>query len=235
MLPEAGYLKSQLSDSEFVLSALHPTEKARLVAERLTAVLGPQAMVVDRYLDVFASVPIRHMELLGSRGAQLIFAPTLVDAFDSEEADARRGKRLTPNEVYSFQTELSQAAGAKAVYDPELDWLVFPTNYRAFCLVRTVFHEVGHALTLGGATIRPSLLDDLPPDIQRHLRNPAYGNASDPLSLQRHVHEVLAEAYVYVMLGKESELPRLVREELMLILQTVVDDGSRSGQLRLEG
>jgi len=198
------------------------------VAKRLTQVVSAQKVVVDRYLAILASVPTRHLLLLERRGGQIVFAPTMADAFDSLLAEVRRGGRLTPDELFMFRTEFCQAKGTEGVYDPELDWLVFPTSYRSRRLERTVLHELGHALTMEGATARPGLLENLPPELEAHLRNPAYGHHSDPSTLNRRVFEVLADAYAYLLSGKVDLLPRPVVDELMLILGTVIEDAPQS-------
>ncbi len=93
---------------------------------------------------------------------------------------------------------------------------MFPTGYCCIDLEHAVLHELGHALTWHQAqrdtTDRSAILRDLPFGIRRHVRN--YVKREDKIL------EVLAEAYVMYVVGRENELPAAVASELVAMLST---------------
>lgn len=149
----------------------------------------------------------------------MVFAPTIPLALRSPEAVARRGRTLTYSELVHVENTYGEASGTVAIYDPELDWLIFPTSYRAPDVERTVLHEIGHALTLpaalGFAGHRPDLLRNLPTEIAAHIAQPSYGSSN---TIAVRVLEVLADAYVWVAVDRSHELPHPVLSELLAIL-----------------
>jgi len=82
-------------------------------------------------------------------------------------------------------------------------------------------HELGHALTMSLANPRAALLEDLPSSIAKHLRHHEYGSDNPTEALRVQVNEVLAEAYVYLVVGRGSELPMELLSDLMFILSSV--------------
>ena len=200
------------------------SEKSRLLARKLSLLVGDEAPVIDRYLDVLALAPPEHLALLLRRGSRIVFAPTIPHALLSDAAAARRANVLTAEERLKLRADYSPESGTAAIFDPTLNLLVFPTHYVTRDLERVVLHELGHALTMVLANPRPALLRGLPPGINRHIRDRAYGPDGDPETLRIRVYEALAEAYVYVVVGRDSELPMAILSDLMFILTTVEGD-----------
>jgi hypothetical protein len=197
------------------------SERSRLFARNLSLVLGEQAPVIDRYLDVLALAPPEHLDLLRRRGTRIIFAPTIPHALLSPVAAERRGQEPSPEERLKLRSEYSPESGTAAVFDPILNLLVFPTHYIARDLEHVVLHELGHALTMPLATLDPRLLDGLPSAIAKHVNSRAYGPEGQKETLRLRVNEALAEAYVFLVVGRGSELPHALLSDLMFILATV--------------
>jgi hypothetical protein len=78
-------------------------------------------------------------------------------------------RRRSWKEERQDRIDFGPESGAAAVYDSSIDALSFPTGYRQKDLRRAVLHELGHALTMARAQIRPALIHGLPGPIQRHL------------------------------------------------------------------
>jgi hypothetical protein len=200
------------------------SERSRLFARNLSIVVGDQALVIERYLDVLALAPPEHLDLLRRRGTRIIFAPTIPHALLSKAAITRRGDEPSAEERLKLRTEYSPESGTAAIFDPNLNLLVFPTHYVARDLEHVVLHELGHALTMTLATPNPELLKDLPPDIAQHVENRAYGPEGQEETLRLRVYEALAEAYVYLVVGRGPDLPYALLSDLMFILTTVEGD-----------
>jgi hypothetical protein len=200
------------------------SEKSRLIARKLSLLVGEEAKVIDRYLDVLAMAPPEHLQLLLRRGVRIVFAPTIPHALLSEAAAARRQVQPSAAERLRLRAEYSPESGTAAVFDPNLDFLIFPTHYVARDLERVVLHELGHALTMTLANPRAALLEGLPAAIERHIRDRAYGPDGDPETLRLRVNEALAEAYVYVVVGRDAELPMALLSDLFFILSAVEGD-----------
>jgi len=200
------------------------SERSRLFARNLSILVGEEAPVIERYLDVLALAPPEHLDLLRRRGTRIVFAPTIPHALLSSAARDRRGREPTAGERLKLRADYSPESGTAAIFDPELNFLVFPTHYVARDLERVVLHELGHALTMSLANPRPALLEDLPPPIARHVSHPGYGSDGHPETLCRRVNEALAEAYVYLVVGRGSELPMPLLSDLMFILTAVEGD-----------
>ena len=75
------------------------------------------------------------------------------------------GREPTAQERLQLRTRYSPESGIAAIFDPNLNLLVFPTHYVARDLEHVVLHELGHALTMSLANPRAALLKDLPPGI----------------------------------------------------------------------
>jgi hypothetical protein len=200
------------------------SERSWKLARKLSIVVGEPAAVIDRYLAVLAMAPSEHLDLLLRRGVRIVFAPTVEHALLSEPATQRRKAELTAKDLLKLRSDYSPESRVSAVFDPSVDLLVFPTHYCVEDLEHLVLHELGHALTMQMANPRPLLLKNLPPDIDRHIRDRGYGPDGDPETMRQRVFEVLAEAYVYTVVGRANELPDAVMSDLMFILTTVESD-----------
>ena len=197
-------------------------ERSWTVAQSISTRVGPEAPVIGRYLSWLAWAPPNHLELLRRRGARILFAPTIPDGLASTWADKRRGRSLSAVELLDLRTKYSPEAETAGIYDPRLDVLVLPTSYVARDVERVVLHELGHALTMAAANVRPSLLEDLPAAIARHVDRLTVDDPST--SLRVRVFEALAEAYAYLVVGQADQLPSPIVSELMFILTTVADE-----------
>lgn len=127
-------------------------------------------------------------------------------------------------ERMSLRSKYSPESGTAAIFDPVLNLLVFPTHYVARDLERVVLHELGHALTMSLANPRPALLENLPAEIDRHLSRGGYGVRGQAEALRGQVYEVLAEAYVFLVVGRGAELSMPLLSDLMFILSAVDDE-----------
>jgi hypothetical protein len=95
------------------------------------------------------------------------------------------------------------------LYDPELDALVFSTALEPINYEHLVLHEFGHAMTLHAwhpiSHQRADLLFGLPSQIADLLG--LYPAGADLQAISMRVLEVLAEAYVWTIVGRFNELP----------------------------
>jgi hypothetical protein len=198
---------------------------SRQSALAIADVIGAWAPIIDHYLDALSFAPRAHVGLLTERGARIVFAPTVADALTSERAAERRGRPLDLYESWQVRVEYGPDAGVAGVYDPDTDWLVFPTAYCCRDLKRLTLHELGHALTVKRAAMRECLLERLPVRLHRHVFSSGYEVPDDPAQTLRHrVLEALAEGYIYVIEGRSAELPDALASELVFMLQTVDED-----------
>jgi hypothetical protein len=198
---------------------------SRDAALELSMVVGAWAPIIECYLDALSFAPAAHMALLTRRGARIVFAPTVADALVCDQAAERRGRVLDLHETWRLRVEYGPEAGVAGVYDPDTDWLVFPTSYTTTNLKRLTLHELGHALTLKRATVRSSLLEGLPTRVHRHVFSAGYEVEDDPgQTLRQRVLEALAEGYTYVVAGRDHELPPALTSELLFMLQTVDEE-----------
>lgn len=178
------------------------------LAQDLSTVLGPHHPVVDRYWVTLSFVPAVHLKGLRRSGCAIVFAASIADALASAKVTERRGRKLTDEELAEYRNgELLQAG----LYEPHAHVLALPTRYRAADLERVAMHEVGHALLYRAASSwaadRADLLEGLPPEIAAHVFQDVYATADD----ERHttymrVQEALADAYLWVLAGRQSEL-----------------------------
>lgn len=205
------------------------SKEAWQAAQSLSVVLasdGRRPPIVDRYLDALARAPVEHVRLLSARKARIVFAPTVPEALESPWTADRRGRLLTSQERLDVRARYGRAAGTAALYEPEIDALILPTTYAGLDLERAVMHELGHALTMPLVSVRASLLENLPPAIASHVRDPGYGDPRESGTLRSRVHEALAEAYVYLIVGRCGELPAALLSDLLFILTAVSEEGS---------
>jgi hypothetical protein len=194
------------------------SERSLQLAAKLTLPIGvgDASPVISHYLGAVSFAPFEHLEILERRGARLAFAPTIGAALTSSELAARRKETLTLQQCQEMHDTYSHQAGVVAVYDDETDALIFPTAYRARDVEHPVFHELGHALTMPHSheTSYSALLSGLPLHIRRHLRPYRLAGAT----LDELACEVLAEAYVLLLVGRSAELPGSVLSELFAML-----------------
>ena len=204
------------------------SEESWSVARALSTLVGSRVPVVDRYLDALSHAPAEHLRLLQQRGAAICFAPTIEHALTSDWANERRGRPLTSRQVWTVHLHYSQETGTAAIYDPGIDALVLPTSYVTRDLERVVLHEPGHALTMSHVSVRESLITNLPPEIARRLRDSGFSQESG--GLEDAVKEAVADAYVFLIVGRHEELPEPLLSELILILTTI----SEGSEMRLD-
>jgi hypothetical protein len=204
-----------------------PDERSWQIGKKMATYIGGAPPIVERYLDAVSRVPVPHLAFLAKEGVRIVFAPRIVDALASEWAAERRGRELSPREIAEIEASCSQEAGTAAVYDLPIDAIVIPTSYVGPDVERVIVHEIGHALTTRkiweGASERRDLLAGLPGEIARAVGIvPATGEA--PASTRSAVVEVMAEAYVWYVSGREEELPLAVTSELAAMLPVDVRD-----------
>jgi len=178
--------------------------------------VGDASPVINDYLGAVSFAPAEHLEILRRRDGWLVFAPTIGAALTSSALAARRSQALTLSQCQELHDAYSHQAGVVAAYDRETDALIFPTAYRAHDVEYPVLHELGHALTMphNREASCGSLLRGLPLHIRRHLRPYRQAGAA-PEEL---AWEVLAEAYVLLLVGRAAELPSPVLSELFAML-----------------
>lgn len=205
------------------LPGTRPTEEATHVAQALSLRMGEHSAVVDVYLQALSKVPADHLRFLQLRGTRVVFAPTIATALESKWAASRRGRPLSAAEALDGRARYSREAQVAALYEPELDVVILPTNWTSKAVDRVVLHEVGHALTFHQAEVRGGLLVGLPHGLAQHVLNPTYGADGDADTLRRRCLEALAEAYVYLVTGRAEGLPASLLSELVFILTAVAD------------
>jgi hypothetical protein len=201
-------------------------EESRRIAGGITDVIGAKVGIIERYLDELSYAPPEHLRLLVHRGTRIVFAPTIDAALISSWADRRRNRTLSMSETKDIRVNYGPESNAVGIYDPETDALIFPTAYSTSDLRGVVLHELGHALTMPRATIRPALIQGLPRQIERHVYAEHYRAKTAEQTLEQRVHEALAEGYIEIIEGRGDHLPRGLTSELMFMLSTM-EDGPR--------
>jgi hypothetical protein len=203
-----------------------PDENSLRIAMSMATRVGPYRPVVEQYLEAFSYAPVAHMRLLRARNARICFAPTILQGLKAEWAQGRRGRPLTSAEAWELRVGFTQEMGVVGAYASDVDGLIFPTTYRKADIDHVVLHELGHALTIGNATPRRSLLKQLPVEIQLRVDREAAASVAGAAVLEAQVLEALAEAYVWHVTGREAELPLSLQSELSLILASVFEDAN---------
>ncbi len=192
------------------------------LAREMTVLLGPHAPVVEAYHSAMSMAPPHHLAVLRRRSGCAVFGPTIPAVLSSDWAAERRGRRLSAHELWDLRMDYSLESRTAAAYDPELDALVLPTSYVTRDIERVVLHELGHAMTMHAVVPRQDLLRNLPGDIAHHVAS--YGDGSDARSIRVRAEEALAEAYVFVVVGRHEELPATLLSELLVILSIAEED-----------
>jgi hypothetical protein len=203
------------------LDACRASDLTYTVARSLTETVQ-SAKVDDCLVGSLSVVPANNMREFAHRQGRIIFADSFLGAAESDLAAQRRARPLDPT-VRQAYIELDQdAERIFGIYDQEFDALVFtgratPLNYE-----RVVVHEFGHAMTVPAwyrvAHQRSDLLLDLPRQINDLLR--AYPQDANPDAVRERVLEVLADAYVWMLVGRWQELPTRLR----VIMQDVISE-----------
>lgn len=184
------------------------SEEALRTATTLAQAVG--TVSVDRRLvGPLAYVPLNNLIAFKRRGGQILFAKSYLSAVDSDDANIRRGYPLTEAQRRMYAEFDDPTPPVYGLYDPELDALVFSTALEPINHEHLVLHEFGHAMTFHAwhpiAHQRADLLFGLPSQIADLLD--LYPPGADRQTISMRVLEVLAEAYVWTIVGRFSELP----------------------------
>jgi len=215
-----------LAGDTHVVRLSRSTEASFSAARALTTVVGPYAAIIDRYLEALSHAPSTHLQILARRGSRIVFAPTVDTALTSPWAADRRGRELSATETFKVRVDYGPESGTAGIYDEAIDALVLPTAYCCKNLRALVLHELGHALTIHRAQIRPALIEGLPSRIRRHVYSEYYTSSTPERTLRQRALEALAEGYIYLIDGRTDELPAALTSELIFMLQTV-EDGTK--------
>ncbi|MEA2189625.1 MAG: hypothetical protein QOK16_4636 [Solirubrobacteraceae bacterium] len=195
------------------------SEEALRTANTLVQPVGT-ASVDLRLIEPLAYVPLNNLIAFKKRGGQILFAKSYLSAVDSDDANVRRGYPLTEAQRRMYAEFDEPKPPVYGLYDPELDALVFSTALEPINQEHLVLHEFGHAMTFHAwqliAHQRADLLFGLPPQIADLLE--LYPAGGELQAISTRVLEVLAEAYVWTVVGRFSELPgrlgRIVQDVL---------------------
>jgi hypothetical protein len=206
--------------SEHAEAGSRQSQGAYVIAKRLSRVFGECAPVVERYWQALASASQQDLLRLRRAGIEIVFAPTIASALRTDWAVRRRGRELTAQELGALEESYGPDSKAAAAYFSDVRALLLPTATRAADLEHVVLHEVGHALTFDAASARtserPELLDDLPAHLRRHVAH--YRQGTEPEAVAERVLEALAESYVLLTVGRETEIPHGLLSELLGIM-----------------
>jgi hypothetical protein len=191
-----------------------------IAAARELSISIDGASVIDEHVLALAVAPTHDLHRLKWSNCAIMFANSFLAAADSEEANWRRQGPLREESRRYYESLDLVASDVFGLYDQEIHALIFtpvayPINHE-----RVTLHELGHALTMRSAYrvahLRSDLLCGLPPLIQEFLT--AYPQGSDRASVRERVLEVLAEAYVWTIVGRWAELPSSVQDALHGVL-----------------
>lgn len=167
------------------------------------------AHIDDGLIDPLTYVPVHNIAEFCRRGGKILFAGSYSTAVRSDYASERRGYPLSSAAVRMYQEFDDPRRPVYGLYDAPLDALVFSNALAPKNHERLVLHEFGHAMTVNEwssiAHQRSDLLFGLPEQIDDLLRNYAAGDS--PNEIRERVLEVLAEAYVWALVGRFAELP----------------------------
>jgi hypothetical protein len=204
--------------------AMH-SPAATAAAERIALTMGEHCAEIDAYLGLLGYAPADHIGQFGYRGGRIFFAPTVAHYLLSPEAAIRRKARLQPALTAVDRRKVADEYGPMgsvvAAYDHLTDVLILPYSRSVPDKLRSVLHELGHAMTwphLRGREDRYAhVMKQLPVRIRKHL---ACGYAPD---LATRIHETFAEAYAMLVCERLDELGPIA-SELIDILQSVSED-----------
>jgi hypothetical protein len=193
-----------------------PHEESYDIARELSiAVAGGE--ILEAHVGSLAVVPPKDMRRFRSERGRILFADSFLSAVESDLANRLRGGPLEPIVRPDFIELDEGAAPVFGIYAPDLHALVFTPKHEPLNHERVTLHEMGHALTLRmwlrTAHLYPHLLDGLPSAIRELLKG--YAQGTDRVALRERVLEVFAEAYVWLLAGRERELAQPLLSELL--------------------
>lgn len=184
-----------------------PTAESCAVARSLLISVGGTPELTA-HVTSLASAPVDHLRTFAARRGCIICAPTFLEAVTCDEANLRRGWPLPSTAQREFKDLDARAGHVFGLYVEHLHALVFTPQAVPLNHERVTLHELGHALTVRGASqtahLRADLQCDLPPRIERLMRN--YAQDNDRAAVRERVLEALAEAYAFSVLGRFREL-----------------------------
>jgi hypothetical protein len=189
--------------------------RSKEIAESMAIIYGPRTATAERYLAAAGYAPAWCLQALKKRRCALLLAPSVAAGYATEAATLRRGWALGEEQMVEVELLYGQGSGIVAVYEPDFDALILPTAETSDDAEHTILHEIGHALTYRqiSKASRPELYPGLPWEIEAHIQNPLY--SGDP---RRQVSEILAESFVWMVVGRRHELPPAVVSELVGML-----------------
>lgn len=223
-------LGEPLAPTAWNLASRGRDSRSLAVAQSISSNVGRQLPSVMSYLDSLSKVPYEHMVLLREQGTRIVFAHTIVRGLAGTVATQRRGRQLDQGERWHLDNYRSRRSNTVAIYDPEVDVIVFPTTY-AQDFDHVTHHEVGHALTMRRVRPRRALLRNLPSGMAEQTTRGLRADATPAEELRHSVFEALAESYVYLLANDKHLLPPALRDA---VEQAVRPDASTQGfQLEL--
>jgi hypothetical protein len=206
---------------DVALDGLRPCEETYTMAKSISKPVD--SWVDERLLGALAVVPPNNMKAFKQRRGAILFADSFLGAAESDIANRRRGRPPAPGVRRGYQELDRLGARVFGIYDEQIDALVFTGAARPLNHERVALHEFGHAMTVREwhrtAHLRSDLLLGIPPQMEDLLKAYKQGNSREAIS--ERVLEVLAEAYVWMIVGRWEELPGRLRN----IIQDVVARG----------
>lgn len=186
-----------------------PSEESLAIARSL-AVSVDGVPIDERFVSPLAFVPVGNLRAFKLRGGEIAFARSYLEAIDSDYGNERRGYPLNEAALAMYRRFDQPRPPVYGLFDPPMDALIFSNAVTPVNHERVVLHEFGHAMTVALAHVahlRSDLLVGLPEQINEFLRGYPPGNHSDEIRVRVRVLEALAEAYVWALVGRFSELP----------------------------
>lgn len=188
--------------------AVRPSEASYQLARSL-AVQVDGVDLLEEHLCSLAVAPEQDMLSFQHARGTIFFAETFVAAATCVQAGFRRGAPLDRNARARYEEFDADRGRVFGVFDPGMNALIFTSQAIPANHERVTLHELGHALTLPAmyrsAHLHPELLEDIPAQIADMLC--AYPQGSGRAAVRERVLEVLAEAYVWTVVGRWRELP----------------------------
>ena len=199
--------------------ATRPTEMSYELARSLAICVGETGLL-DAHLISLAVAPQQNLQTFAQSRGTIFFAETFLQAVCSDEANFRRGGPVDPAVRHRYADFDRAGERIFGVYDPQMHSLIFTPQATPANHERVTLHELGHALTLRAAYrvahLRSDLLRGVPWEIGMVLA--AYPQGHDREAVRERVLEVLAEAYVWTVVGRWRELPMPLFDALYAIL-----------------
>lgn len=179
-----------------------------------------ESEVNEDLLNALAIAPVAHLRLFSHAGGRILFGRTFVAVATSDEANRMRGRPISDRDLATFIEYDAAGANVLGLYDGGTNALLFTATAQAADAERIILHELGHALTVAlaerRAHLRSDLLRQLPSELLTFLRPYAQGNGR--MEVAERVLEVLAEAYVWLVVGRGEELSPDLLSALMEML-----------------